>query len=333
MDYYNILELDKSASDEDIKKAYRKMALKYHPDKNKSDNAEEKFKNINKAYEVLSDHQKRSNYDQYGDPNGGGGPSVGGVHDIFQQFFNMSQQHSRQAGPTKRADHIHSVNVTLKDIYMGVSKTLKIKIIKSCLSCKKLCIHCNGTGSQEIRHQMGPFTQIMKVQCGVCNSTGVIVNLNTSCTTCQGIGETHEEKKIKLHIEKGTRDGHDVKMNGMGEQIRKEGEIPGDLIFKINVINDVNFMREGNHLVYKTSINNIECIIGKELVIPHYDGDICINTSVWGIINPKLRYIIKGKGIVNNDLIIDFDVKYIERKFTDEERQLLQNVYKQVGLI
>jgi DnaJ-class molecular chaperone len=236
-------------------------------------------------------------------------------------------------GVKKRNNHVHNVNVSLRDIYFGTSKTLKIKINKSCLTCKTMCNPCNGSGQQTLHQRMGPFTQVINVICSQCNGVGILSNIKSGCINCNGKGETSEEKKIKLNIEKGTNNGHEVVMSGLGDQIQKEGEIPGDLILKIIVEHDPNFRREGNHLLYKTTITNIEAIIGKELCIPHYDEMIIINTSNWGIINPKIRYIIKGKGFLNGDLIIEFDIKYIEKKLSEDDLMILIETCRKIHLM
>ena len=308
-DYYSILEIPKSAKEDEIKKAYRKNALKYHPDKNKSPDAEIKFKEISEAYEILSDSQKKQMYDMGQDPN-----NINthfhqefNHNDIFQQFFggNPFEQQHRQI---KRGDFTHIINISLKDAHIGISKKLKVNVKKICFDCKVKCSTCNGTSMINI--QNGPF--IMKHPCNNCSS-GYHNKNNPNCDYCKGTFEKNEEKICQIDIPMCVNSGNVIVIEGLGEQIHKQNEIPGDLHFKINITNDPNFKRQHNNLIYQINLTFKESIIGKSIIIPHFDGDINMVTDGFGVINPEKVYSLKGKGLGNNgsgDLILNFKINY-----------------------
>lgn len=306
-DYYSILEINKSATSEEIKKKYKLLSLKYHPDRPNGDGT--KFKEISEAYEILSDPQKKHIYDSGQDPNNINQHNFNQhfqSNDIFQQFFggNPFETHQRQ---TKRGNFTHIINITLKDSHTGISKTLKVNVKKVCFDCKIKCKTCNGTRFMNI--QNGPF--IMKQNCNAC-STGYHNNYNEKCTYCKGTFEKNEEKVCKIDIPKCVDNGNIIVIEGLGEQIHKQNEIPGDLYFKINIISDPNFTRLHNNLIYQVNMTFKESIIGKSITIPHFDGDINMITDGFGVINPQQTYCLKGKGLggESGDLILNFQISY-----------------------
>lgn len=302
-DYYSILDISKNATEDDIKKAYRKSALKYHPDKNNGDDS--KFKDISEAYEILSDSQKRHIYDSGEDELTNLHQEFSQHGDIFQQFFGSNPFESRKR-TTKRGNFVHVINITLKDAHIGISKKLKVNVKKVCFDCKIKCCICNGTSIRNV--QNGPF--IMKQHCNECSS-GYNSKHNQNCSYCKGTFEKNEEKMCKIDIPKGVNNGNIIIIEGLGEQNHKENEIPGDLHFKINIINDSHFTRLHNDFIYQVPITFKESIIGKSIIIPHFDGEINMLTDGFGVINPNKTYSLKGKGLGGNgDLILNFQINY-----------------------
>lgn len=338
-DYYGILGISKDASEDEIKKAYRKLALKTHPDKNGGDDTV--FKKINLAYETLSDSDKRREYDN---PNpfehmGGGGGFPGG--DIFEQLFrgmggmniNVNINGQRQGGPVKRGNHLHRININLKDIHTGITKTLKLKTSKICFACKKQCGNCNGQGITMQVHRNGPFIQHVQSACGMCKGSGHIVNAS-NCQKCAGNGNINEENIVKVEIPKNAPYGYQVIFKGLGEQIQKENEEAGDLVVQINIEKDPYFEREENNLVYKCSLTLAETFLGKDILVPHFDEHFTVNSNIFGIINPNKRYHLKDKGLGGKgDLIFVFEIIYPDKTLDSYDRESLKNVFKNLQLI
>lgn len=327
---YDILNIPKDASIDDIKKGFKKLAVKHHPDKGGD---EEKFKEIAKAYEILSDENKRKQYDQLGDEgyermeSGGGGSGYVDPHSIFEQFFGNNHpfggasffnhpfgNHNRTNARKKARTVQHVIQITNKDAYFGMNKIIKITINKKCFKCLDTCANCQGKGQINNMRRMGPFTQIEQHPCHVCNASGKIPLNNTSCSTCNGKGNYSEEKIVEIKIPKGVNTGHVINFDGLGEQPSNENDIPGDLKFEILVKPDPLFERDNLHLIHTINITFQESILGKIINIPHYEGNIEIDISKYGIIQPNKKYTIREKGMHTNNtkgnLIIQFDIKY-----------------------
>lgn len=302
---YEVLGLTKDASQDDIKKAYRKLAMKHHPDK--GGNPEE-FKKITNAYEILSDPQKRQNLDQFGDPNGpqmsqGGGMPGGFPADIFAQMFGGGFN-----GPVRRENHHHEIHISLDDAYKGLTKNLHITLTRLCFSCLKKCAQCNGQGKIHQQVQMGPFSQMFAQPCPRCNGGGKTAN---GCKECDSKGKKHEKLNFEMKLEPGVEDGHAVVMKGLGEQVQAaSGEEPGDLVVIVRVKPHENFMRQGNDLIWHVKISFEASVSGMHLTCPHFDGPIDIDTKQWGVLDPRKDYVVPGKGFRGGNLRISFDIKY-----------------------
>lgn len=344
-DYYKILGIERDATSDIIKKAFRKKALECHPDKTGGD--DKLFKDINEAYETLSSPELKEQYDNP-NPNPFGNINMGNHNDIFAQMFsgmggfgnmniNINGQNVNR-GPQKRVSHNHNIKISLRDAHTGVKKNLKITIVKNCLSCTSNCSRCNGRGIINQTIQTGPFIQQVQGNCNNCSGSGIMKNGNSSCQNCHGKLTIEEERIIMLDIPVCVSNGHTIKFDGLGEQIKKNGEIPGDLIINI-VLDDQDpyFTRENDNLIYKCKLTLLQSYIGKILIVPHFDANIPINTNIFGTIDFNKRYHLKGKGLGKNlgrgDLIFQFEYEYKDIQLTDNQRVKLENCFKELNLI
>jgi len=316
-DFYEVLGVEKSSSDADIKKAYRKQAKQYHPDMNPDDKtAEAKFKEVNEAYEILSDPQKRARYDQYGhagvDPNGFGGAGAGfgdfdfgGIGDIFESFFGGSgfgRSSRSRSGPQKGTDLKYSVEIAFEQAAFGIEKEISINRHESCSSCggsgaksgssPTTCKHCNGTGQVQYK-QSTPFGQFVNVKtCDVCRGEGkIIIN---PCPACNGKGNLRKTVKINLNIPAGIDDGQTMSLRGEGDPGSKGGPA-GDLFVTINVKPHALFKRQGNDVVCEMPITFVQAALGAELEVPTLDGNVKYNMPEGTQTGSIFR--LKGKGI------------------------------------
>lgn len=334
--YYDILGINKDATEDEIKRAYRKLALKTHPDKNGGNDT--MFKKINEAYETLSDSDKRHVYDNPNQmPDFGHGGFPGG--DMFEQLFrgmggiNININGQSHRGPTKRGNHLYRVGISLKDVHTGIIKTLRLKLNKICFDCKISCNDCNGRGMTIRLQQNGPFVQQIHAQCVSCNGNGSINKNNMNCTHCNGTSTYIVEETIKVEIPKAANSGYKVVFNKMGEQKQKPSEESGDLIIEVMVEEDPYFTRDNNNLVFKSKISLGETFIGKDIIVPHFDEHVRINTNIFGIINPNKKYHIKGKGLCGEgDLVFVFEIVYPEKVLDSYDRESLKNVFKNLGI-
>ena len=303
-DPYEVLGVNRNASPEEIRKAYRKLAVQHHPDKGGD---QEKFKQISAAYEILSDEDKRNNFDQFGSAEGpqmGGGGWGGGMPDMSEMMRNIFGGGN---GQPQRRDKTHVIYVSLEEAYKGVQKKLKISLEHPCYSCQQNCQACQGKGGTTM--QMGPFA--MKKPCDKCQGAGVE---SKGCPACDRKRVVSESEVVTINIGKCVMDGETFVIPNKGEQPVKQGEMAGNLIVQIRVKPSHIFQREGNHLVWTTKISFDESVKGTKVTIPHFDGEMNIDTAYFGIIDPRLRYEIRGKGMnSDSNLYIVFDIQYPKR--------------------
>lgn len=336
--YYDILEVSKEATKEEIKKAYRKKALKYHPDKNPGNSeAEEKFKEASEAYEILSDDNKRAQFDRFGSVGGGNSNPFDGfnMNDIFGDIFG-SFTNRREKRQKKGNDLRIGVKITLEDIIFGVTKKIKYTRDVSCSTCngqggkeKTRCSSCSGKGFRDFV-QNTPFGQIRQTAvCSACNGDGEIIK--TPCETCHGSGVSKKEELVEIEIPKGVTEGTYLSMPQYGNYI-KNG-IPGDLQIIIQEMKDPKFKRDETDLIYEDHINVIDAILGidRELKLPH--GNTIKYKISQGSNHGKVLKI-KGKGIPNHhfpgyygDLLIRVNL-HVPSEITIEERLKLEEIKK-----
>ena len=293
---YDALGLKRDASEADVKKAYRKLAMAHHPDKGGD---ADRFKAIQHAYDVLGDPAKRGNYDQYGNPDGPAAAGFpGAAHmDILSQMFR------RQTGPVRRADQVHQVTVSMEEAYRGVTKTMALTLSKTCFSCTAKCAACAGSGSMTT--QMGPMT--LQQPCAHCSGIG---SRASGCQACGNTGQVRDVRKIELRVPVGCESGHTVLLEGMGEQPKTLHEEPGNLVFVIKVADHPEFKRAGAHLQWRVPVSFVQSVCGARVVCPHFDGPLVVDTKDFGVLDPRRDYVIKGRGFPGGDLRVAFDVQY-----------------------
>jgi len=348
-DYYDVLGVGRDASDTDIKKAYRKLAKQYHPDVNPGDSeAEAKFKEVNEAYEVLSDPQKRSRYDQFGhagvDPNGFssagagfGDFGFGDISDIFETFFGGSgfgRSSRSRTGPQKGADLKYSVTILFEEAAFGVEREIVINRNETCETCKgtgakkgttpEKCSHCNGTGQVQYR-QNSPFGQFITTRtCDACHGEGKIIK--DPCTECKGKGKVRKNVKIMLNIPAGIDDGQTISLRGEGDHGLRGGP-PGDLFVTVNVKPHPIFKRQGNDVVCEIPITFVQAALGAELEVPTLDGKVKYNlpegTQTGSIFRLKGKGIpyLRGSGRGDQYVKVEIDVP---KKLNDRQKALLR---------
>lgn len=302
MSYYDVLGVSKNASKDEIKKAYRKLAMKEHPDKGGDP---EKFKKISEAYETLSDDDKRNQYDN---PQPEFNP--------FDMFGNIFGQQKR-----RMKDHKHVIKLTLQDVYRGRDINLNIKIDTVC-ECVKTCTQCRGSGNVGISHPM--LGMLIQQTCPRCGGKGII---SGGCFSCKGSGKSEKMNRVQLKIPASVPDGYMERLPGMGEQAITPNDLSGDLIIVIQVTDHPLFKREGNNLVFTKKITFVESVIGFYMGIPHFDGEILHDTRPYGVLDPRRDYVIKGKGLRDGDLVLRFDITYPTKTITDGDREIVKQLF------
>ncbi len=326
-DYYEVLRVSKDASDDDIKRAYRKLARECHPDKGGD---KEHFQRIQEAYEVLSDKDKRAEYDN---PHTNNINTVPFPFDLGGLFGGMNM--NTQRGPCKLSNHMYTCKIPLDDAYTGVHKKFRVKRTRLCVSCNTDCNLCRGTGTETKQMQNGPFIQIMHQQCHKCSGKGKCQEVR-SCSACQSKGSIHEEKVIELEIQKGVESGKQFVIPEWGEQATKANDISGDLIVNLVIDDHPHFKRQGLDLIYNINVSLKESIIGKKVNIPHFSGNIELDTRGFGVINPNKQYTVFDKGLEDatnkkGNLHLRFEVSY-PGTLTSEQIHALKNAFDACGL-
>ena len=343
-DYYQVLGVSRNASPDEIKKAYRRLARKYHPDVSQEPDAEARFKEINEAYEVLSDEQKRAAYDRFGHAGAQGFPGFegfGGFRDpfeIFEEFFGTSFGMGRgrtRRGPRRGSDLRYDLEIEFEEAVFGVEKTIEVPRQQTCPRCRGTgaepgtspirCPDCNGTG--EVRRQMGFFVNI--VTCPRCQGEGEIVT--TPCTRCRGRKRVVETRRLSVKIPAGVDDGTQIRLAGEGED-GVNGGPPGNLYVVLRVKPHRYFRRLDHNIHLELAINIAQAALGDEVEVPTVDGTMEKLTIPAGTqTGDTLR--MRGKGVPylrrdgRGDQIVTIQV-LTPTNLTEHQRQLLMELGK-----
>lgn len=344
-DYYEVLGVAKGATKDEIKKAYRKLSKKYHPDINKEPGADEKFKEIAEAYEVLSDDQKRAHYDQFGhtDSNqgfGGGGfggadfGGFGGFEDIFSTFFGGGGRRRDPNAPRQGADLQYTMTLSFEDACFGKETDIEIPREESCDTCKgtgakpgtkpETCSHCHGSGQISVE-QDTPFGRIVNRRvCHYCDGTGK--QIKEKCSTCRGTGKVKKRRKIHVKIPAGIDDGQQLRVAGQGEPGINGGPA-GDLYIVFHVRQHEFFERDGDDIYCEIPITFAQAGLGDEIEVPTLHGKVKLKVPAGTQTGTKFR--LRGKGVPNVRGYGVGDQHIVVRvvtptKLTDRQKELLQ---------
>ncbi len=313
-DYYEVLGIDKNASDQDIKSAYRKLARKYHPDVNKEADAESKFKEVREAYEILSDSNKRAQYDRFGHQAnqqgfGGGGGFEGfdfDINDIFSSFFGGGQQRrSQQQNAPRKGQDIHKrMRVSFEEAVHGGKKTIRTTVYEECTSCHgsgahskddiKTCSKCNGSGTITVEQQSLFGRTRTQTTCNQCGGSGKTVA--RKCETCAGDGVVGKEKKVNVNIPEGVDNNNQLRMPGFGHKGINGGP-PGDLYIVFEVEESDTFERHGDDLVMELPVTFPQAALGDELKVPTPYGNVKLKIPAGTQSHKTFR--VRGKGMSN----------------------------------
>ncbi len=362
-DLYKVLGLQKGASDDEIKKAYRKLAMKHHPDRNPGNKeAEKKFKEASAAYEVLKDPKKRQNYDQFGSADGGfgaggfgggAGSGAGGGYgdfggmnfsDIFSDFFSEAGSGrggaaNRQTQSNAGSDLRYNIEVSLKDAYTGTTQEIVFDVKQTCQTCDGTgsadkakpirCSACNGTG--RIRAQQGFF--VVEQTCGKCRGTGEVVE--NPCKKCYGTGRVEKEKKLKVKIPPGVETGTRIRLENEGEDGLRGGPA-GDLYIFVNVLKDRFFERESSNIKCKVPIKFTTAALGGTVKVPTISGETVSLKIPSGTQNgEKFRLKNQGMSILDSDLKGDMYVNIqidVPVKLNGKQKELLNELDEELKL-
>ncbi|MGB3849193.1 MAG: molecular chaperone DnaJ [Tunicatimonas sp.] len=351
-DYYEILGLSRNATPEELKKAYRKTAIKFHPDKNPDNpEAEDMFKEAAEAYEVLSDPQKRERYDRFGHQGVGGGGGFGGgsmnMDDIFSQFGDIFGGGSAfesffgggggRGTRQRRGSNLRiKLKLTLDEVSHGVEKKIKVKRYVSCDTCGgngakngtalQTCSTCSGSGQTRkvVNTMLGQM--VSTNTCDTCGGEGKIVSQR--CDNCHGEGRLMEEEVIPVQIPEGVGEGIQLSMSGKGN-VPKRGGVPGDLLIVIEEAEDEHLKRDGSNIVYDLHLSFVDAVLGTDVEVPTVDGKVKIKIEPGTQSGKILR--LRGKGIkdINSygkgDQLIHVNV-WTPQKVSNDEKQMLEEL-------
>jgi molecular chaperone DnaJ len=339
-DYYEVLGLNKNASNEEVKKAYRKLARQYHPDVNKEADAETKFKEVKEAYETLSDPQKKAHYDQFGhtDPNqgfGGAGADFGGFGDIFDMFFGGGGGRRNPNAPRQGNDLQYGLRLSFEEAVFGKETEIQIPTEETCGTCHgsgakpgtkpETCSHCKGSGQLNVE-QNTPFGRIVNRRvCNHCSGKGKIIK--EKCNTCHGAGKVRKNKKLSVKVPAGVDNGQQIRMAGHGEPGANGGPA-GDLYVVFQVADHEFFERDGDDIFCEMPLTFVQAALGDEIEVPTLYGKVKLKIPAGTQTGTHFR--LRGKGVKNvhgrgqGDQHIQVKV-VTPKNLTEKQKQLLRD--------
>lgn len=341
-DYYEVLGVSKSASKDEIKKAYRKLSKQYHPDINKAADAADKFKEIKEAYEVLSDEQKKAHYDQFGhtDPNQGFGGAqdfggFGGFEDIFSSFFGGGGGRRRDPNaPRQGADLQYTMTLSFEEAVFGKDAKIEIPREEECNTCHgsgakpgtkvETCSHCHGTGQLNVEQNTAFGRIVNRRACHHCQGTGKIIP--NKCSKCGGAGKVKTRKTIDVKVPAGIDDGQQLRVSGQGEP-GVNGGPPGDLYVVFSVREHEFFERDGDDIYCEMPITFAQAALGDEVEVPTLHGKVKLKVPAGTQTGTRFR--LRGKGVQNVRGYGQGDQHVVilivtPRKLTEKQKQLLR---------
>ncbi len=346
-DYYEVLGVDRNATQSQIKAAYRKLAFQYHPDHNSDDGSEEKFKEVNEAYEVLSDPEKRETYDHFGHSGEGyfgrgfEGFGFDGVGSIFDAFFGGRTTTSTRQAPERGADLHSNLAITLEEAAFGIEQELNISRIEHCSLCHGAgsrpgsqpaqCTECNGSGQVRRVQQsiFGRFTNI--TACPRCRGEGRIIT--DPCPQCRGTGKERFQRNISVKIPAGVDDGSRIRLSGEGD-VGARGGTSGNLYISLSVKEHEHFVREDDDIIYELPVNFAEAALGTEVEVPTLHGDVKLKVPagsqtgyVFQLRNKGIPHL-RGRGQGNQFVVLKV---VTPESLTKKQRQLFEELAEDLG--
>jgi molecular chaperone DnaJ len=356
-DYYEVLGVQKNATKDQIKDAYRKLALKYHPDRNKEPGAEDKFKEISEAYAVLSDDQKRQQYDTLGHAGfdqrytsedifrGADFDSIFrdmGFGDLFRTIFGGSPFGEYRQQPNRGEDIAYELKITLQEAAKGTEKEIEIPRTEKCEVCNgtgaapgtnpKMCPKCHGTGRVENVSQsaFGMYMRMVSA-CPTCKGKGQLIE--TPCTNCRGSGLVKKRRKISVKVPPGIDEGYQLRLRGEGEMAPNGGEA-GDLYVIVHVLPHPRFVREGDDLWHLAMITYPQAALGAEISVPTIDGETSLKipagTQPGEVITLRGKGMPRFRGYGRGDLLVRVGVE-VPKKLSSKQRALVEQLAKELG--
>ena len=352
-DYYEVLDVPRTASKNDIKQAFRRLARQYHPDVSDHPDAEARFKEINEAYEVLSDDEKRARYDRFGHAGVQGTGTSGfsgfaGFDEIFEEFFSSfggTRSSSARRGPRPGADRRIDVTISFEESVFGVDKEIEIERLETCETCGGMgaepgtqpvrCPQCGGTG--EVRQVQQTFlgSMVRVATCPRCNGRGEIIQ--TACSACRGEGRLRRRVKLSVQIPAGVREGLQVQVRGEGDA-GEAGAPRGNLYVVIHVSEHSFFKRRNNDIIVDITINVAQAALGDKIIVPTVDGDVELTIPAGTQTGRVFR--LRGKGVPRlrsdgsnagrGDQLVVVQVA-IPTQLTDEQRRLFEQLARTLG--